>query len=174
MNIFGFRPFKGRFNLGNSDDIPTNNDGTLIGAIKQINTHLIASNDAPFRFGYDSNTEQYGYIIDEGGADTFRPFKGSSDIYSICSIGVINGLQTPICFGQGSNAVVITSGGLYNPTDNTYYGLRARWDGSMFYIYAVEAGEYQTPAGKVDASAGQLLASMRYTSASCIWAIKLN
>ena len=40
MNIFGFRPFKGKFNLGNSDDIPTNNDGTLIGAIKQINTHL--------------------------------------------------------------------------------------------------------------------------------------
>ena len=40
MNIFGFRPFKGRFNLGNSDDIPTNEDGTLIGAIKQINTHL--------------------------------------------------------------------------------------------------------------------------------------
>ena len=40
MNIFGFRPFKGKFSLGNSDDIPTNNDGTLIGAIKQINTQL--------------------------------------------------------------------------------------------------------------------------------------
>ena len=24
MNIFGFRPFKGKFNLGNSDDIPEN------------------------------------------------------------------------------------------------------------------------------------------------------
>lgn len=40
MNIFGFRPFKGRFNLGNSDDIPTNTDGTLIGAVKQINSDL--------------------------------------------------------------------------------------------------------------------------------------
>ena len=75
MNIFGFRPFKGRFNLGNSDDIPTNEDGTLIGAIKQINTHLTASNDAPFRFAYNSSTQEYGYIIDVGGADTFIPFK---------------------------------------------------------------------------------------------------
>lgn len=40
MNIFGFRPFKGKFNLGNSDDIPENQDGTLIGSIKQINTAL--------------------------------------------------------------------------------------------------------------------------------------
>ena len=42
MNIFGFRPFKGKFNLGNSDDIPENQDGTLIGSIKQINTALNA------------------------------------------------------------------------------------------------------------------------------------
>ena len=41
MNIFGFRPFKGKFNLGNSDDIPENQDGTLIGSIKQINNKLI-------------------------------------------------------------------------------------------------------------------------------------
>ena len=40
MNIFGFRPFKGKFNLGNSDDIPENQDGTLIGSIKQINNDL--------------------------------------------------------------------------------------------------------------------------------------
>ena len=46
--------------------------GELIGT---INTHLTASNDAPFRFGYDSDTDEYGYIVDEGGADTFRPFK---------------------------------------------------------------------------------------------------
>ena len=40
MNIFGFRPFKGKFNLGNSDDIPENQDGTLIGSIKQIKSDL--------------------------------------------------------------------------------------------------------------------------------------
>ena len=43
MNIFGFRPFKGKFNLGNSDDIPENQDGTLIGSIKQINASLIGN-----------------------------------------------------------------------------------------------------------------------------------
>ena len=41
MNIFGFRPFKGKFNLGDSDDIPENQDGTLIGSVKQINTALV-------------------------------------------------------------------------------------------------------------------------------------
>lgn len=41
----------------------------------QLNTHLTASNDAPFRFAYNSSTQEYGYIIDEGGADTFVPFK---------------------------------------------------------------------------------------------------
>lgn len=45
MNIFGFRPFKGKFNLGNSDDIPENQDGTLIGSIKQINTALAVLNN---------------------------------------------------------------------------------------------------------------------------------
>lgn len=42
MNIFGFRPFKGKFNLGDSDDIPTNEDGTLIGSVKQIKSDLSA------------------------------------------------------------------------------------------------------------------------------------
>ena len=44
MNIFGFRPFKGRFNLGDSDDIPTNDDATLIGAVKKIFSTLTANN----------------------------------------------------------------------------------------------------------------------------------
>lgn len=40
MNIFAFRPFKGKFNLGNSDDIPENQDGTLIGSVKEIKSAL--------------------------------------------------------------------------------------------------------------------------------------
>lgn len=43
-------------------------------AIAQINDNLTASNDTPFRFGYDSNSGEYGYIINEGGADTLHPF----------------------------------------------------------------------------------------------------
>lgn len=61
MNIFGFRPFKGRFNLGNSDDIPTNDDGTLIGAIKQINTHLTANSN---ELVADYQDGKYGFTID--------------------------------------------------------------------------------------------------------------
>lgn len=60
MNIFGFRPFKGRFNLGNSDDIPTNTDGTLIGAVKQINADLTANNK---KYQADYQNGKYGFTI---------------------------------------------------------------------------------------------------------------
>ena len=40
MNIFAFRPFKGKFNLGDSADIPENEDGTLIGAVKEVKSAL--------------------------------------------------------------------------------------------------------------------------------------
>lgn len=108
MNIFGFRPFKGKFNLGNSDDIPTNNDGTLIGAIKQINTHLTASNDAPFRFDYDSNSDKYGYVINEGGADTFFPFSGSAN-GTLVIVGTL--------YGSAWNSGGTPQSGPYNPND---------------------------------------------------------
>ena len=69
MNIFGFRPFKGKFNLGNSDDIPENQDGTLIGSIKQINTALtdkadlsaITANNNVYQASYSSG--KYGFTI---------------------------------------------------------------------------------------------------------------
>lgn len=75
MNIFGFRPFKGRFNLGNSDDIPTNTDGTLIGAVKKITSNLTANNK-DFVFAYQNG--QYGYKA--GSTGTFNPFSGAISI----------------------------------------------------------------------------------------------
>lgn len=44
MNIFAFRPFKGKFNLGDSADIPENEDGTLIGAVKEVKASLTDKN----------------------------------------------------------------------------------------------------------------------------------
>lgn len=35
----------------------------------------LTANNTDFRFGYDENTGKYGYIINEGGADTVVPFK---------------------------------------------------------------------------------------------------
>ena len=35
----------------------------------------LTANNTDFRFGYDENTGKYGYIINEGGADTVIPFK---------------------------------------------------------------------------------------------------
>ena len=43
--------------------------------IEEITEQLTASDDTPFRFGYDSVSGKYGYIINEGGADTVIPFK---------------------------------------------------------------------------------------------------
>lgn len=43
--------------------------------IEAITEQLTASDDTPFRFGYDSVSGKYGYIIEEGGADTVIPFK---------------------------------------------------------------------------------------------------
>ena len=40
MNIFAFRQYKGKFNLGNSDDIPPNSAGTLIGAMNEIGLNI--------------------------------------------------------------------------------------------------------------------------------------
>ena len=72
MNIFGFRPFKGKFNLGNSDDIPENQDGTLIGSIKQINTAL---SDLPHNFGTSVSLLTYTFS---------NPYEAPSDGYIIC------------------------------------------------------------------------------------------
>ena len=43
--------------------------------LSQLNTNLTASNDQPFKFGYDSVSGKYGYVVESGGADTFIPFK---------------------------------------------------------------------------------------------------
>ena len=42
--------------------------------VSKFNSNLTANN-IPFKFGYDSTTQKYGYIINEGGADTVIPFK---------------------------------------------------------------------------------------------------
>jgi hypothetical protein len=51
--------------------------GDLEDAIDEITENLTASNDVPFRFGYDQSTGKYGYILNEGGVDTVIPFSNS-------------------------------------------------------------------------------------------------
>lgn len=61
-------------------------------AIDEITDNLTASNDVPFRFGYDQSTGKYGYILNQGGADTVIPFSASGgynpftfgECYSYC------------------------------------------------------------------------------------------
>ena len=102
MTIFGFRPFKGRFNLGNSDDIPTNNDGTLIGAIKQINTHLTANNNA---FIGDYQSGKYGFLID----NVFYPIGGGGSGLKCVKYGTFA--------SQGTTSISISDLGFSNPND---------------------------------------------------------
>lgn len=59
---------------------------------KQINTNLVANNQN-FRFGYDSASEKYGYIIKEADTDVFVPFKSSFESVVFLS-GIGNGTYT--------------------------------------------------------------------------------
>ena len=59
MNIFAFRPFKGKFNLGDSADIPENEDGTLIGAVKEVKASLTD-------FSFRDNNGVAEYSMDGG------------------------------------------------------------------------------------------------------------
>lgn len=75
---------------GDSTDLVTKGD--LEDAVDEITDNLTASNGVPFRFGYDQSTGKYGYILNEGGADTVIPFSNSEgynpftfgECYSYC------------------------------------------------------------------------------------------
>lgn len=42
--------------------------------VNNVDEHLTAENNMPFRFAFDTNSGKYGYITESGGADTFNPF----------------------------------------------------------------------------------------------------
>lgn len=152
MNIFGFRPFKGKFSLGNSDDIPTNDDGTLIGAIKQINTHLTASNDAPFRFDYDPDTDNYGYIVDEGGADTFHPFS-SGGVKKIGSVTTAN-TQIDVSSNPGHSTFTVNNFLVVEKSDGTVTATTYGYNGNARTTFFT--GTYAKPIMSYDAATGIL------------------
>jgi hypothetical protein len=81
-------------------DISAIGDGTLTGAVSELNSNLVASDDTPFRFGVTEDGE-YGYITtDEGGADTVVPFKSKSS-YKVVEV-------TTIDFSTGSKTISMT------------------------------------------------------------------
>lgn len=54
------------------------------GDVATIKAQLVADNDQPFQFAYDSVSGKYGYIVDVGGTETFIPFSsggGASTVY---------------------------------------------------------------------------------------------
>lgn len=58
--------------IGDETNLPNPTD-TVINNISELSTNLVANN-TPFRFGYDSVKGKYGYILNQGGADTVIPF----------------------------------------------------------------------------------------------------
>lgn len=63
---------------------------------REVNTNLTqsltASNAQGFKFDYDSQSGKYGYVVSEGGADTFIPFSSGEPLQ--VSIGVGTGGTT--------------------------------------------------------------------------------
>ena len=109
MNIFAFRPFKGKFNLGNSDDIPENQDGTLIGSIKEIKSAL-----TDFSFRVSGGKAQYS--VD--GGTTWNNLGGGG--MRCVKYGTVTGIQQTVSvsglgFSSANDYVVILDGsGAYN------------------------------------------------------------
>ena len=77
--------------------------------IRGIESNLTASNDMPFKFGYDSDTGKYGFITISGGSEVFNPF-GSG--VSVASIAVTT-MPTKTTYTENENldltGIVITA-----------------------------------------------------------------
>lgn len=70
----------------------------------------LTANDTDFRFGYDSNTGKYGYILNEGGADTVIPFKDcdSSEITVTAANQILSGYKD---YDENGNLITGTNAG---------------------------------------------------------------
>ena len=77
--------------------------------IKEI-TEQLTANNTPFRFGYDETTGKYGYIINEGGADTVVPFKDcdSSEITVSAANQILSGYKD---YDANGNLITGTNAG---------------------------------------------------------------
>ena len=70
----------------------------------------LTANNTDFRFGYDENTGKYGYIINEGGADTVIPFKDcdSSEITVSAANQILSGYKY---YDSNGNLITGTNAG---------------------------------------------------------------
>lgn len=70
----------------------------------------LTANDTDFRFGYDETTGKYGYIINEGGADTVVPFKDcdSSEITVSAANQILSGYKD---YDSNGNLITGTNAG---------------------------------------------------------------
>lgn len=150
MNIFGFRPFKGRFNLGNSDDIPTNTDGTLIGAVKQINTtkmsgnvEVIATNDTPAtdigtsgkQFTLNADIDNYKMITVICGIDGNAPENFSFTV----PVDVLKAVGKTVCYNFQANS--LNYGAIVRYDDDThltFYAAPASVNTFLSKIYGIK------------------------------------
>lgn len=70
----------------------------------------LTANNTDFRFGYDENTGKYGYILNEGGADTVIPFKDcdSSEITVSAANQILSGYKD---YDSNGNIITGTNAG---------------------------------------------------------------
>lgn len=70
----------------------------------------LTANNTDFRFGYDETTGKYGYIINEGGADTVIPFKDcdSSEVTVTAANQILSGYKD---YDSNGNLITGTNAG---------------------------------------------------------------
>lgn len=83
--------------------------------INQLVLQTIASNDeneTPFRFAKNPSTGEFGYLVNEGGADTFHPFRRNVQSIQCVGLGSSNNVGNAMVITVPADAydIIVTAG----------------------------------------------------------------
>lgn len=114
--------------------------------ITNLTQSLTASNSQGFKFDYDSQSGKYGYVVSEGGADTFFPFSGALTIETLTMQGPT--INIPVDASRLKGCIVSAFGAEYNWWDACIYLRDSNGNEILNYFVAFRVGAGQGGASK--------------------------
>lgn len=102
---------------------------------------MTASNAQGFKFDYDSTSGKYGYVVSEGGADTFFPFSGNITIETLTISG--STINIPVDGARLKGCIVSDYGATSNWWESCVYLRDSNGNEviNMFVAFRVGAGQ---------------------------------